>query len=100
MLSTRIRGQIMPTRNKRQKINKRVTTSQYKTNGKITEYLLIRNLPAGEKNSLEQAAFWHEVKVLLCLLIPFLPTAYARHFNWNSSDFPQPVGKTANMSFL
>ena len=100
MLSTRIRGQIMPTRNKPQKINKRFTTSQYKTNGKITEYLLIHNLPAGEKNSLEQAAFGREVKVLCCLLISFLPTAYARYFNWNSSDFPQPVGKTANMSFL
>ena len=34
------------------------------------------NFPAGEKNSLEQAAFWHEVKVLCCLLIPFLLTAY------------------------
>ena len=33
MLSTRIRGQIMSTRNKQQKINKRVTTSQYETNG-------------------------------------------------------------------
>ena len=70
MLSTCIRGQIMPTRNKPQKINKRVTTSPYKTNGKTTEYLLIHNLPAGEKNSLDQAAFWHEVKVLCCLLIP------------------------------
>ena len=90
----------MPTRNKPQKINKCVTTSQYKTNGKINEYLLSHNLPAGEKKSLEQAAFWHAVKVLCCLLIPFLLTAYARYFNWNSSDFPQPVGKTANMSFL
>ena len=35
MLSTHIRGKNMPTRNKPQKINKRVTTSQYKTNGKI-----------------------------------------------------------------
>ena len=90
----------MPTRNKPQKINKCVTTSQYKTNSKINEYLLSHNLPAGEKKSLEQAAFWHAVKVLCCLLIPFLLTAYARYFNWNSSDFPQPVGKTANMSFL
>ena len=49
---------------------------------------------------MEQAAFWHQVKVLCCLLIPFLLTAYARYFNWNSSDFPQPVGKTANMFFL
>ena len=47
--STRIRGQIMPTRNKPQKINKRVTTSQYKTNGKINAYLFNHNLPAGEK---------------------------------------------------
>ena len=70
MLSIRIRRQIMPARNKPQKTNKRVTTFQYKTNGKINAYLLSHNLPAGEKNSLEQAAFWHEVKVLCCLLMP------------------------------
>ena len=39
----------MPTRNKPQKINKRVTTSKYKTNGKINAYLLNHNRPAGEK---------------------------------------------------
>ena len=49
MLSTRIRGQIMPTRNKPQKINMSVTTSQYKTSGKNNAYLLSHNLPAGEK---------------------------------------------------
>ena len=49
MLSTRIRGQIMPTRNKPQKINTSVTTSQYKTSGKNNAYLLSHNLPAGEK---------------------------------------------------
>ena len=52
----------MPTRNKLQKMNMRVTTSQYQTSGKNNAHLLSRNLPAGEKNSLEQAAFWHEVK--------------------------------------
>ena len=81
MLSTRIRGQIMPNKNKPQKIDKRITTPQYKTNRKINEYLLSHNLPAGEKNSFEQAAFWHEVKVLCYLLIPFLLTAYDRYFN-------------------
>ena len=30
------------------------------------------NLPITEKNSLEQAAFWHEVKVVCCLLTPLL----------------------------
>ena len=30
------------------------------------------NLPVREKNSLEQAAFWHEVKVMSCLPTPFL----------------------------
>ena len=35
MLSTRIRGQIMPTRNKPQKINERATTSQYKQTAKL-----------------------------------------------------------------
>ena len=51
----------MPTRNTPQKINMRVTTSQYETSGKNNAHLLSCNLPAGEKNSLEQAAFWHEV---------------------------------------
>ena len=50
MLSTRIRGKIMPTRDKPQKINMRVTTSQYETSGKNNAHLLSRNLPAGEKN--------------------------------------------------
>ena len=100
MLSTRIRGQIMPTRNKPQKSISASRPLSIKQTRKINEYLLSHNFPAGEKNSLEQAAFWHEVKVLCCLLIPFLLTAYARYFNWNSSDFPQPVGKIANMSFL
>ena len=49
MLSTRIRGRIMPTRDKPQKINMRVTTSQYETSGKNNAHLLSRNLPA-EKN--------------------------------------------------
>ena len=30
------------------------------------------NLLITEKNSLEQAAFWHEVKVVCCLLTPLL----------------------------
>ena len=100
MLSTRIRGQIMPTRNKPQKSISASRPLSIKQTRKINEYLLSHNFPAGEKNSLEQAAFWHEVKVLSCLLIPFLLTAYARYFNWNSSDFPHPVGKTVNMFFL
>ena len=49
MLSTRIRGKIMPTRDKPQKINMRVTTSQYEKRGKNNAHLLSRNLPAGEK---------------------------------------------------
>ena len=44
MVSTRIRGKIMPTRNKPQKINMRVTTSQYKTRGKNNTHLVSRNL--------------------------------------------------------
>ena len=78
MLSTRIRGQILQTRNKPHKINMRVTTSQYETSGKNNAHLLSHNLPAGEKNSLEQAVVWHEVKVVCCLLTPLLHTAYAR----------------------
>ena len=101
MLSTRIRGQIMPTRNKPQKSISASRPLSIKQTAKLMNICSCsHNFPAGEKNSLEQAAFWHEVKVLCCLLIPFLLTAYARYFNWNSSDFPQPVGKIANMSFL
>ena len=77
MLSTRLKGKIMPTSNKPQKINMRITTSQYETSGKNNTHLLRRNLPAGGEKSLEQAAFWHEVKVVCCL-----------GSNWNSSDFP------------
>ena len=91
MLSTCIRGQIMPTRNKPQKINKRVTTSPYKTNGKTTEYLLIHNLPAGEKNSLEQAAFRHEVKVLCCLLIPTAGRQDRQYVFPLNSNLPCPL---------
>ena len=49
MLSIRIRGQIMQTRKKQQKINMCVTTSQYETSGKNNAHLLSHNLPAGEK---------------------------------------------------
>ena len=56
----------------------RVTISQYETSGKNDAHLLSHNLPAGEKNSLEQAVVWHEVKVVCCLLTPLLHTAYAR----------------------
>ena len=57
MLSTHIKGKIMPTGNKLQKINIRVTTSQYETRGKNNAHLLSRNQPTREKKSLEQAAF-------------------------------------------
>ena len=51
MLSTRIRGQIIPTRNlELQKINMRCgTTSQYETGGKNYAHLLSHNLPDREK---------------------------------------------------
>ena len=50
MLSTSMRGQIIPTRNELQKINtQRVTTSQYETGGKNNAHLLTHNLPAREK---------------------------------------------------
>ena len=50
MLSTHIRGQIMQTRNKTQKlINMRVTTSQYETSSKNNAHLFSHNLPHGEK---------------------------------------------------
>ena len=74
MLSTRIGGQIMQTRNKLQKINMRVTTSQYETSGKNNAHLLSHYLPAGEKIHWNK----HEVKVVCCLLTPLLHTASAR----------------------
>ena len=46
MLSIRIREKIMPARNKPQKINMRVTTSQYEKSSKNNAHLLSRNLPA------------------------------------------------------
>ena len=56
----------------------RVTTSQYEIIKRQKSNLLSHkrfspehNLPITEKNSLEQAAFWHEVKVVCCLLTPF-----------------------------
>ena len=56
----------------------RVTTSQYETSAKNNAHLLSHNLPAGEKNSLEQAVAWHEVKVVCCLQTPLSHTASAR----------------------
>ena len=89
----------------RPEINRRKSISvswplSIKQTAKLMNICSVIIYPLEKKISLEQAAFWHEVKVLCCLLIPFLLIAYARCFNWNSSDFPQPVGKTANMSFL
>ena len=50
MLSTRMKGQIIPTRNELQKINtQRVTTSQYETGSRNIAHLLSHNLPAREK---------------------------------------------------
>ena len=50
MLSTRIRGKIIPTINKLQKINmRRVTTSQYETGGKNKAHLFSHKLPTREK---------------------------------------------------
>ena len=46
---TRFRGQILPTRNKLQKINMCVTTSRYETSSKNDAHLLSHNLPSGEK---------------------------------------------------
>ena len=50
MLSTRIKGKVMPTSNKLQKINMHVTTSQYETSSKNNVHLLSRNQPTREKN--------------------------------------------------
>ena len=41
----------MPTRDKPQKINMRVTTSQYEKRGKNNAHLLSRNLPAVKSHS-------------------------------------------------
>ena len=59
----------------------RVTTSQYEIIGKnqfaqSKRFSPEHNLPITEKNSLEQAAFWHEVKVVCCLLTFLLDYKY------------------------
>ena len=62
-----------------EKINMRVTTSQYEIFNKRPKFTFARskrfppkhNLPDKGNNSLEQAVFWHEVKVVRCLPIPF-----------------------------
>ena len=46
MLSILITEKSMPTRNKPQKINMCVTTSQYEKSSKNNAHLLSRNLPA------------------------------------------------------
>ena len=73
-----IRGQIMPTRNNKPwKVNKRVTTSQVEISGKnhISQNVFLPSViyPSEKKKKiLEQAAFWHEVKVVCCLPTRFL----------------------------
>ena len=61
-----------------QKINMHVTISQYETSSKNQICPVKVQIPSEhdlhtrEKNSMEQEAFWHEVKVVCCLLTPFL----------------------------
>ena len=64
-----------PEKNNRSN-NMRATTPQYEISGK--NHLLSQNVflqriiyPSVKQTSLEQAAFWHEVKVLCCLPTPF-----------------------------
>ena len=54
----------------------RVMTSHYEIS--VKPHLLSQNLtlqsiiyPPEKKNILEQIAFWHEVKVVCCLMTPF-----------------------------
>ena len=71
MLSTRISGKIMPTRNTPQKINMRVTTSQYETSGKNNAPLLSCNLPAGEKIHWNKQHFGTRYKSFVAYQPPF-----------------------------
>ena len=71
MLSTRISGKIMPTRNTPQKINMRVTTSQYETSGKNNAPLLSCNLPAGEKIHWNKQHFGTRYKSFVAYRPPF-----------------------------
>ena len=55
----------------------RVTTSHYEIIGKnqiaqSKRFSPEHNLPVREKNSLERAAFWHEIKGMCCLPTTFL----------------------------
>ena len=63
----------------------RVTTSQYEKSGKnhicsvkTFSSRAWSNRPR-KKNSLEQAAFWHEVKVVCCLLTPLFTLSRSSH---------------------
>ena len=67
-----------------EKIDMRVTTPQYElyfnkppkfTFAQSKRFPPKHNLPNKENNSLEEAAFWHEVKVVCCLPIPLFYTS-------------------------
>ena len=67
-----------------EKINMRVTTFQYElyfnkppkfTFAQSKRFPPKHNLPNKENNSSEEAAFWHEVKVVCCLPIPLFYTS-------------------------
>ena len=68
----------MPTRNNKPRVvNMRVTTSQFEISGKnhISQNVFLPSViypSEKKKKKLEQAAFWHEVKVVCCLPNPFL----------------------------
>ena len=74
MLSTRIKGKIMPTSNKLEKINIRVTTSRYETSGKNNAHLLSCNRPTREK-------------IIGASSILALGKSRVLPRYWNSSDF-------------
>ena len=68
---------------KRQKIDTCVTTSKF-TFAQSKCFSPKHNLPVRENNLLEQAAFWHEVKVVSCLLNPpFLHHESTINYYWS-----------------
>ena len=88
MLSTRIRGKIIPTRNELQKSNMhRVMTSQYETGDKNNAHLLSHNLPAREKKN-GTSSILAGGKSRMLPPDPLFTHCIMPGSNWNSSDFP------------
>ena len=107
-----VRGQIMPTRENQYACH---DLSVWNIFNKRPKFIFAQskrlppkhNLPDKENNSLEQAAFWHEVKVMCCLPIPQRRDnndGRPLHGTWrtlcmNKHLISKAVGRTQKISF-